>query len=237
MGQKSPRGSRAQQCPPPYYSIPCALDFCDEVRALSAHAYRLLHQIAALHHGFDNGHIAFTRATAHALGWTSNRVFDRALSDLLNSGLLFQTRLGAGRQPRLFALAWLPVTKVGGLALIPDTVLMPEMASVQVALKKLKSSQTPETWSLQTGAFVASPWGHEKKHAAHLRGHKTEPAAHLWGGGNQLSPTRGATNTALSPTCGATIAAHVSRYVMGVDAQHTDTTEPDLPASKNGGRA
>lgn len=232
MATRPPGVSRAQPAPAPYYALPCALDLCDEVIALSHPAYRLLHQFAALHHGFDNGHISFPRATARALGWTSNRVFACALTELLNTGLLCQTRPRIGRQPRLFALAWLPVTKVAGLTLIPDLVPMPEMAAVQAALKKLKKSGTPQTWSLQTGEFVAHLWGHEKKLAAHPWGHKANLPPTRGGDENHLWPTSGATKAALSPTCGAANAAHVSRYVAGVD-----TPEPDRPASKHGERA
>ncbi|TDR04342.1 hypothetical protein [Paraburkholderia silvatlantica] len=229
---------KTQPVPAPYYALPCALQLCDEVIALSSNAHRLLHQIAALHHGFDNGHIALPRATARLLGWRSHDTFERALCELLNAGLLFQTRPATGRRSRLFALAWLPVPKVQGLMFVPAApVPMPGMAAVMAALKSLKKPGGGETWSLKTGAFVACVPGHKKKHAACLPGHKPELAACVAGHENQLWPGVQATNGGLRPDGRATNSAHVYRC-YGVDAQRTDTPEPDLPTvTKQGGVA
>lgn len=242
----APPKKYSQQCAQPYYTLPCALDLCDEVIALSHPGYRLLHQAAALHHGFDNGHIALSRRTLRALGWTSNDTFERALAELLNVGLLFQTRPQTGRKPRLFALAWLPVTKLAGLAFPPDApVLMPEKAAVQAVLKDLNRGSAGATWNLQSGTFVAcQPGGnghsdmsrhhafvacvpaHEFFLAARQPGHKDDLAACVPGGETQLRPVSRATKTGLPPASRATNSPYVGRCVQGLDAEPPDTPAP-----------
>jgi hypothetical protein len=244
-----------QSCPTPFYALPCALQLCDEVIAMSASAYRLLHQFAALHHGFDNGHLAFPRATGRALGWRSHDTFERALFELLNSGLLFQTRPAIGSRPRLFALTWLPVTKVAGLTFVPDVVPMPGMAAVLAVLTDLNKGGAGATWSMKTGVFVARPSGRNGQSdisrrdtfVAFVPGHKEKSAARQTGGNSdfvacvpgratQLWPDGRATNGSLWPDGRATNRAHVRRSVKGVDGgMHIEIPEPAPPEDQKAG--
>jgi hypothetical protein len=249
---------RGQPCPRPYYSLPCALQLCDEVIALSSNAHRLLHQVAALHHGYENsnGHIALPRSTMRALGWRSHDMFERALSELLNTGLLFQTRPATGNRPRLFALTFYPVTKPDGLTFIPDgPVPMPGMTAVLAVLADLNNGGAGATWSMKTGAFVARVPGrygqpdisrrdtsaarvpgHKKKSAACVPGRNGDFAACVPGGANQLPPDGRATHGGLPPDGRATNRAHVYRCLKGVDVDLPATPEPDLlTRSKQGG--
>jgi hypothetical protein len=139
--------------------MPCALELCDEVLALSTSARVLLHQLAALFDGFNNGHIPFIRCTARSFGWRSIATLTRAFDELLNVGLIVQTRPASGCRCRLFALAWLPVTKPEGLTFVPgEPVPMPDAEQVKAAMKiarGIHSRQLPN-WSLETSSFAVS---------------------------------------------------------------------------------
>jgi hypothetical protein len=249
---------RAQQCPPPYYSLPCALELCDEVIALSAPAYRLLHQVAALHDGFNNGHIALSHHTMRAFGWRSNSTRERALLELLNAGLLFQTKPGYGRTPRLFALPWLAVANPDRLTLAPDSVMaMPDAGEVRRAMKNAKEgAEESATWSLQTGAFISRlpgcdghaeisrrdifvsllP-GHKKNLASREKGRKGVDSSREKGRENRLRPVGRDENPPLCPVGRDANSRTVNRCVIGVDASRTDPTGPDLTGDEMTGGA
>jgi hypothetical protein len=144
----------------PYYSVPSALELCDDVLGLSDKAYRLLHQLCALHDGFNNGHLQVSRQVFRAMGWRTHRVLDKALTELLSAGLVVQTRPPNSRAPRLFALAWLRISHRDGLINPPDLPFsLPDDRATQRALKIARRESQGEllSWSLQNCEFAGSP--------------------------------------------------------------------------------
>ncbi|MEK7493225.1 MAG: hypothetical protein AABZ79_25310 [Pseudomonadota bacterium] len=86
------------------------------VRDLSDAAFRLLHTALGLHTGANNGHLCLTLSALSSYGWTSNRKLAAAKNQLLEVGLLVQTRQGGlGIGPSLYALGWLGISRWDGL--------------------------------------------------------------------------------------------------------------------------
>jgi hypothetical protein len=69
-----------------------------------------------LHTGANNGHLCLTLSALSSYGWTSNRKLAAAKNQLLEVGLLVQTRQGGlGIGPSLYALGWLGISRWDGL--------------------------------------------------------------------------------------------------------------------------
>jgi hypothetical protein len=227
---------------------------CSEVRALTVHARALMFDLAALHDGRNNGHIALSRRVFHALGWRSHDVMEAALAELLNAGLIVQTVQSHGPKPRRFALAWLPILHAEGLTLPPtEPIPMPDREELKRALKIARgdSRAVPLTWSLATGAFVAGGTGSKKKLDISRRdrllacgagnkkflvaggtGSKDGFVAGVAGSKDQMLPVRRATKPALLPVGRASKEATVNRPYMGV-VGGAQTTDPNLDSAES----
>lgn len=84
-------------------------------------ARSLLFDLLRQHNGANNGHLHLAQGWLRKRGWKSGDVIQRAKVELLQRGLIVQTRQGGlNAGPCRFALTWLPITNFVGLELRPS---------------------------------------------------------------------------------------------------------------------
>jgi len=88
---------------------------------LSAHAIKLLIDIAAQYRGKNNGDLATTWSMMKLRGWRSRDTLGKALRELLDAGFIEQTRQGGMHKPSLYALTWFSIDECGGKLDVPAT--------------------------------------------------------------------------------------------------------------------
>lgn len=82
---------------------------------LSAHARMLLWDLAAQYRGDNNGDLCMAWKLMHPRGWKSEETLNKAKRDLLEAGLIVETRKGARpNKCSLFALTWYALDDCGG---------------------------------------------------------------------------------------------------------------------------
>ncbi len=82
---------------------------------LNAHARMLLFDLAAQYRGDNNGDLCAAWKLMHPRGWKSEETLGKAKRDLLESGLIVETRKGARpNKCSLFALTWYALDDCGG---------------------------------------------------------------------------------------------------------------------------
>jgi hypothetical protein len=76
----------------------------------------LLFELMRQHSGANNGHLHLAFSWLHSRGWTSRDVIQRAKGNLLERGLIIQTRQGGlNLDASLFAVTWLDISNFVGL--------------------------------------------------------------------------------------------------------------------------
>jgi hypothetical protein len=76
----------------------------------------LLLDVGRQYNGHNNGHLHITYRWLRMRGWSSNDSIQRAKNELLDKGLIQQTRQGGMNMgPSLFALTWLSIENFQGL--------------------------------------------------------------------------------------------------------------------------
>lgn len=80
-------------------------------RTLSTKAKALLLDLGAQFHGYDNGHQSAAWALLKRYGWVSKQTLQAALGELLEEGLIEQTRQGGRNRCSLFGFTWLPIDR------------------------------------------------------------------------------------------------------------------------------
>ncbi len=82
---------------------------------LNAHARMLLFDLAAQYRGDNNGDMCAAWKLMHPRGWKSEETLGKAKRDLLEAGLIVETRKGARpNKCSLFALTWYALDDCGG---------------------------------------------------------------------------------------------------------------------------
>lgn len=82
---------------------------------LNAHARMLLFDLAAQYRGDNNGDLCMAWKLMHPRGWKSEETLSKAKRDLLEAGLIVETRKGARpNKCSLFALTWYALDDCGG---------------------------------------------------------------------------------------------------------------------------
>ncbi|MBI3903744.1 MAG: hypothetical protein HY306_12520 [Nitrosomonadales bacterium] len=82
---------------------------------LNAHARMLLFDLAAQYRGDNNGDLCAAWKLMHPRGWKSEETLGKAKRDLLEVGLIVETRKGARpNKCSLFALTWYALDDCGG---------------------------------------------------------------------------------------------------------------------------
>ena len=97
-----------------YFALPHAVMSQRKFAALSAHGKTLLLDLGWQFRGGNNGDLAATWSIMEARGWRSRSTLGRALSELLQAGLIMKTRQGGRRVCSLYALAWLRIDECDG---------------------------------------------------------------------------------------------------------------------------
>lgn len=90
----------------PFLAVPYAMLKSDAYRTLSAHAIKLLFDLAAQYRGKNNGDLTATWRIMQPLNWRSRQTLERALRELQEHGLIERTRQGGRHQCNLYALTW-----------------------------------------------------------------------------------------------------------------------------------
>lgn len=82
---------------------------------INSHARMLLIDIAAQYRGDNNGDLCMAWKLMHPRGWRSEETLNKAKRDLLEAGLIVETRKGARpNKCSLFALTWHALDDCGG---------------------------------------------------------------------------------------------------------------------------
>jgi len=105
-----------EPCQGYYSALPHGL--LDSVAFMGAgHTARsLLFDLLRQHNGRNNGHIQIAAPWMKKRGWTSNDVLHRAKLELIERGLIIQTRQGGlNAGANLYAVTWLDITNFVGL--------------------------------------------------------------------------------------------------------------------------
>jgi len=89
---------------------------------LSTAATKLLWDIAAQLRGDNNGHLYCAWVVMSARGWKSEATLNKAKKELLESGLLFETRKGARpNKAAWYAVTWLALDEITGMDVSPSS--------------------------------------------------------------------------------------------------------------------
>ena len=103
-----------------YSVIPWMVIESNSFKGASDKAKALLFALMRQHNGQNNGHLHLTKKWLYDMGWTCHENNSKARNELLERGLIEQTRWGglnAGAD--LFALTWLNISNYVGLQIEP----------------------------------------------------------------------------------------------------------------------
>lgn len=108
-------------------------DYCQ----LSGNAVKLLMDFACQYNGKNNGDLTNALSVLRLRGWRSRGTLQRATSELLEAGLIIQTREGRFTNPggicALYALSWHPIDECPGKRLsVEPSVTPPRKFSLEI---------------------------------------------------------------------------------------------------------
>lgn len=99
-----------------YGAIPWAVMDSLSFKGSSDKAKALLFALMRQHNGANNGHYQLTKNWLYAQGWTCDESNRKACHELIERGLVVQTRWGGlNMGTNLFAVTWYPITNYVGL--------------------------------------------------------------------------------------------------------------------------
>lgn len=99
-----------------FIAVPLSVLDCPTYTNLSTAATKLLWDAAAQLRGDNNGHLYCAWVVMAARGWKSEATLNRAKKELLNSGLLFETRKGARpNKAAWYAVTWMALDEITGM--------------------------------------------------------------------------------------------------------------------------
>jgi hypothetical protein len=109
-------------------------DYCQ----LSGNAAKLLMDFACQYNGRNNGDLTNALSVLRARGWRSRGTIQRATRELLEGGLIVQTREGQFTNPggvcALYALTWHPINECPGKRLsVEPSVTPPRKFSLEIS--------------------------------------------------------------------------------------------------------
>jgi len=73
---------------------------------LSAHAVKLLLDLARQYTGFNNGYLCASWSLMRVLGWNSSHTVQKAMLELEHYNIILRTQQGGQNRPNLHALTW-----------------------------------------------------------------------------------------------------------------------------------
>jgi len=104
-----------------FFQWPLSVADSDAFLLCSSLAKALMFELLRQHNGSNNGHIKLSRSWLASRGWRSVDSINRARDELLEAGLIVQSRHGGLRNgSHQYALTWLPITGWQGLDITPQ---------------------------------------------------------------------------------------------------------------------
>jgi hypothetical protein len=97
-----------------FFALPHAVMASPAFRNLSAHGVKLLCDLGGQYRGSNNGDLGAAWRVMNPLGWRSRDTLTRALRELIDAGLIEQTRQGGLNRCSLYALTWHNIDECGG---------------------------------------------------------------------------------------------------------------------------
>src|ERR1700740_1225008 len=104
MGRGKNALARRRREPGPFAAIPRSFLESSVCRNLSAHAIKLLVDLFAQFHGFNNGDLCLAWKLMEERGWKSRDTLNKARKELLEAEIIVVTRRGDRRRPHLYAM-------------------------------------------------------------------------------------------------------------------------------------
>ncbi len=124
-------------------------------------AKSLLFELSRQHNGVNNGHLHISQSWLLKRGWKSVATINQCKKDLIESGLIIQTRLGGlNAGPNRYALTWLPISNFVNLDLRPSQYHPGAyLLQGEIDYKKNPQIQFPKRDNSKNGAAasIASP--------------------------------------------------------------------------------
>lgn len=115
MARKS-KQERPERISGGYGSIPWSVIDSDSFKGASDKAKALLFALMRQHSGNNNGHLHLAKQWLYNQGWTCHENNSKARNELIERGLVVQTRWGGlNMGPDLFALTWYDISNYVGL--------------------------------------------------------------------------------------------------------------------------
>lgn len=113
MGKQNPLAKERREAGG-FTAIPHVLLRSPVFTSLSAHAVKLLMDLAAQYSGFNNGDFTMAWAVMEKRGWRSRETLNSARKQLLQAGLIEMTRIGDRRRPHLYGFTFFALDDCGG---------------------------------------------------------------------------------------------------------------------------
>lgn len=92
-----------------FFMVPTAVLDSENFCSLTSKSKALLLDIGAKFNGHNNGNLAAPWSWMRNRGWRSKDTLHRALTELLDTGMIELTRQGGMLGPSLYAFTWLPI--------------------------------------------------------------------------------------------------------------------------------
>jgi len=105
-----------------FFHLPDALTAKPEFFSLSGKACKLLIDIGRQYNGHNNGDLSCTLSMLKSRGWNSNSQLTKSRNELLEAGLISQTKQGGlGIGPNLYAITWQAIDDCKGKLEVKST--------------------------------------------------------------------------------------------------------------------
>lgn len=141
-----------------FLGIPVAVLDSDNYKALSFKARALLLDVGSQYRGNNNGDLAAAWSIMRRRGWKSKDTLQRALRELLEAGMIEQTRWGGLHCCSLYALTWFPIQECGGkLDVNPTAVASALWRKKPFAETLTKTRSPPRSPGQPAPKIVAAP--------------------------------------------------------------------------------
>ena len=108
-----------------FIAVPKQILESPQYAKLSAWSVKLLIDIYAQYNGKNNGDLCAAWSVMKPKGWKSKGTLSRAVTQLLQTGFLIQTRQGGKHKASLYAVSFQPVDECGGKLEVASTVTAP----------------------------------------------------------------------------------------------------------------
>lgn len=97
-----------------FLAIPHSVLNSEAYSGLKPRAVKLLVDLASQYNGKNNGDLCAAMTVLKAKGWKSNSGIEMALGELIEAGLIDETRQGGRNRCSLYAVTWHPIDECGG---------------------------------------------------------------------------------------------------------------------------